>query len=125
MTSTMVTGAAPPSLLEKTVATGTAVSDVALRTAVATLVTASFVPVALSKRSVGYERDQLDFYAGMAATHDASQVFVEPTKNVPVRSRRVTPPPWLRGIGRIDLLSFESPFIALNPAAREIGRAHV
>ena len=120
----LVTGAAPPSLLEKTVATTSATFDIGLRTAVATLVSASFAPVVLSRRAITYEREQLDFYADAAAAHDAATVFVAPPDGVPVRARRVTPPPWLRRIGRIDLLSFESPFVALNPSARDAYALH-
>jgi pimeloyl-ACP methyl ester carboxylesterase len=119
-----VTGAARPSMLESTVACTTATGDVAMRTALATLLTASFAPVALSRRSTRFEHAQLRFYAEVAAEADPTETFLDPPDAVPVRARRINPPPWLRAIGRIDRLSFESPFEPLNPALVDSYGAH-
>ncbi len=119
-----ITGSYPPSLLERAVSTSTATFDLALRTGLASLLTASFAPIALSSKAVLQERDQLDFYAARAREGDPEATFVAPPAAVPVRARAVIPQPWARGVGEVDLLSFESPFVALNPALRDAFAAH-
>lgn len=120
----VITGSAPPSLLEHAVATTTATGDYVLRTGLASMISASAIPVMLSRRSTGYEVEQLAFYAALAEARDPAAVFVTPPSGVEVRARQVRPPVWLRAIGRMDLLSFESPFEAVNPAAREEFASH-
>lgn len=110
----LVTGAAPPSSKEKMAAAATASVDLVSRTGVASLVALTAAP-ALLRGDRAEERDQIDFYAGVAATGDPERAFVAPPSGVPVRSRPMQPPPWLRGVGPIDLLSFESPYEALYP----------
>jgi pimeloyl-ACP methyl ester carboxylesterase len=124
VTATLVTGAYPPSLVERSVAGATATLDIGLRTAAATLVAATFAPVALSRRAVARERDHLELYAELADQGDATTVFVAPPPGVPVRARRIRPPVFARGVGQVDLLSFESPFVPLNPALRDTYAAH-
>jgi pimeloyl-ACP methyl ester carboxylesterase len=119
-----VTGAAPPSALERAVAGTTATFDVGLRTALASLLTASFAPIALSNRAVLREHEQLAFYATLAEQGDPTAVFAPPPPDVEVRTRAIRPPPFARGVGAVDLLSFESPFVALNPDMREPFAGH-
>jgi hypothetical protein len=118
----VVTGAAPPSLLEQAVSSTTAASDIVLRTAAATLLSATFAPVALSRGAVRFEQEQLDFYRDRVG--DRSRVFIDPPADVPVRARRISAPPWAWGVGHVDMLSFESPFETLNPALRDSYSSH-
>ena len=120
----VITGAAPPSLLEHAVATTTATGDYVLRTGLASMISASVVPVMLSRRSTSFELEQLEFYASLAREADPAAVFVAPPAGIEVRARQVRPPVWLRAVGRMDLLSFKSPFEARNPAAREEYASH-
>jgi esterase/lipase len=119
-----VTGAWPPSLLERAVAFTTASADIPLRTAGASLVTLSLAPVLLSPGARRLEREQLEFSAAIAERGVAAGAFVAPPAGVAVRARQVTPPPWLRAVGRVDLLSFESPFEPLNPVLRSSYLSH-
>lgn len=119
-----VTGAAPPTLAELAVAKTTAAFDVGLRTSLATLMSASILPVAASGRSTGYEREQLDFYERLTSRGDPDAVFIAPPAGVEVRTRPITPPPFAYGVGAVDLLSFESPFTTLNPALRDSYASH-
>jgi pimeloyl-ACP methyl ester carboxylesterase len=120
----VVTGSAPPSLLEQVVASSTAAGDYVLRTGLATVISASAVPAVLSKRSAAFELAQLDFYASLAQAGDPTQVFLTPPRGVEVRAREVRPPRSLRAVGRMELLSFRSPFEALNPEARDEYASH-
>jgi hypothetical protein len=120
----VITGSAPPSLLEHAVASTTATGDYVLRTGLASMISVSAVPVMLSRRSASFELEQLDFYAGLSRVADPTAVFLAPPSGVEVRAREVRPPVWLRAVGRMDLLSFKSPFEALNPAAREEFASH-
>jgi pimeloyl-ACP methyl ester carboxylesterase len=120
----VITGSAPPSLLEQAVATTTATGDYLLRTGLASVISASAVPSVLSKRSAAFEIEQLDFYAGLARAGDPLQVFRAPPRGVEVRAREVRPPHAMRGVGAMELLSFRSPFEALNPALRTEFASH-
>jgi hypothetical protein len=120
----MITGAAPPSLLEEAVASGTALADIGLRTAAATIVAATLAPFAMSRRALAGEAEQLEFYASLAAAGDAAAVFRAPPGDVPMRIRRISALPLLGAAGRIDRLSFQSPFEALNPVARDAYASH-
>lgn len=120
----IVTGAAPPSLLDQAVAATTASGDYVLRTGLASVISASALPAMLSRRAAAFEVEQLEVYAELAQRGDPTQVFVDPPGGVPIRAREVRPPVSLRGIGKMELLSFESPFEALNPAAREEFASH-
>jgi len=122
--SALITGASPPSLLESAVASGTAMADIGLRTVAATLVAATLAPFAVSRHALAGEAEQLEFYASMAAAGDAAAVFRAPPQGVPVRIRRIQPLPLLGAAGRVDRLSFESPFEALNPAVRDAFATH-
>jgi pimeloyl-ACP methyl ester carboxylesterase len=106
------------------VASTTATGDYVLRTGLASMISASVIPVMLSRRSASFELDQLDFYAALSKAGDPAAVFLTTPSGVEVRARQVRPPVWLRAVGRMDLLSFKSPFEALNPAARESFASH-
>lgn len=98
----------------------TAATDLLLRTAAATMVAGALVPEMLNQRALAFDREQLDFYAGLGAVGDASLSFPAPTESVQVRrtgrgsriATRVTH-------GHVEHLSFESPFVPINPAMRD------
>ena len=120
----VITGASPPSLLEQAVSSATATGDYVLRTGLASMISVSAVPVVLSRRSAAFELDQLAFYADLARAGDPTQVFVEPPTGVEIRAREVRPPLAARAVGRMELLSFESPFETRNPALRDAYASH-
>jgi hypothetical protein len=91
-----------------------ALSDVALRTAVASIVGGAMLPGLLSRQGAR-ERRRLAFYADLAAAQDPRAVFADPA---PVRID-ATPGrgPGVPG-GRVELLRFVSPYAAVNPEVR-------
>jgi pimeloyl-ACP methyl ester carboxylesterase len=110
-----VTGAWPPSLVERSAARVTATVDVLARTALATAMTGASIPPLLRPGAAAEEVEHLAFYRDLAARGDARSTFVDPPE-VEVRARRLSPPPWARGIGLLESLTFESPFRPRNPA---------
>jgi hypothetical protein len=93
---------------------GSVLADYGLRTGLASILAAATLPAALLDRS-GRERRRLEFYAELAPGADPAAVFTPPPP-VDVRS---TPGrgPGVEG-GRVELLRFDSPYVALNPAVR-------
>lgn len=99
---------------------GTAALDVLLRTGLATAVMAAMAPNLLSPARRERELALMDFYKALADHPDTEQVFIAPPRDVEI-SRQT---PGLldyqpKGVQRIDLLGFESPYQALNPAVRD------
>jgi pimeloyl-ACP methyl ester carboxylesterase len=101
-----------------------AAGDLGLRTVAASLVTASVLPLALSPGRVRRERAHLAFYADLAAAADVDRSFPAPSGTHEVRARQVSPIPLRGQPGRVELLSFESRFEAVNPALREAYAQH-
>lgn len=97
---------------------GTVVSDLALRTGVASVLAAAMLP-GLVVQDTRRERRRLDFYGELAAAGDAAAVFDPPPGDVVVKVHRgMRGLPDLEG-GHADALRFRSPFRALNPDVRD------
>jgi pimeloyl-ACP methyl ester carboxylesterase len=74
------------------------------------------IAAAMLPSSLRGDRERLDFYAELADVGDARAVFLAPPEvAVNVTSRRG---PDVPGVN-VDVLSFTSPFVALNPAVRD------
>ncbi len=112
------------SLRTRAVVEASALADIGLRTLAASMVTASMVPLALSRRRLREERAALDFYGELTDAADVTRSFPAPVGPHVVRARRVSPLPLRGQQGRVDLLSFESRFEAVNPARRGAYAAH-
>jgi pimeloyl-ACP methyl ester carboxylesterase len=95
--------------------------DYALRTALATALTSSLVPAALRPRG-RRERQRLEFYAELAERRDSTRVFVAPE-----RVEVLTTPGRGPGVpdGRVEVLRFASPYVALNPDIRRDYARHL
>lgn len=90
-------------------------SDLALRTALASVLSAAFLRGTLS--SGGREDTRrLTFYADLADARDASLVFKRPPERVKIKTARHRDD--LDGRRHIDVVSFRSPYRPLNPAFR-------
>ena len=90
---------------------GSVASDIALRTAVATTLSVPMIGAALTASRRAEER-QLEFYADLARQGNADAVFASPEPvDVRVTEGRDLGLPG----GRVDLLRFDSPYVALNP----------
>jgi pimeloyl-ACP methyl ester carboxylesterase len=100
----------------RAVVAASAASDVLLRTAAASALVAASLPWALRPGSVRADRKLLEFYPSLAGRED---VFEPPPAGIPVsakpeRDRSLNAPG-----GRIELLRFQSPYVALNPKLRD------
>jgi pimeloyl-ACP methyl ester carboxylesterase len=112
------------SLRTRAVVEASAVADIGLRTVAASMVTASMLPLALSRRRLREERASLDFYRRLAEARDVERSFPAPVGHGEVRARAIGSGPLRGQAGQVDLLKFESHFEAVNPAMRESYAAH-
>jgi len=96
-----------------------AIGDLALRTWVASVLATTVTPavIATSVRS-GSERENLRFYAELAAERDPAKSFPAPTELPRVTSRPANRLAMRLARGRVDNISFRSSFRAVNPAMR-------
>ncbi|MGH9246867.1 MAG: alpha/beta hydrolase family protein [Acidimicrobiales bacterium] len=115
---------APPdrvrlSCRERLIVSSSAAADIGLRTAAASLVTAVAAPVALSPGRMRQERRNLRFYGELAEAGDAARSFPRPTTAVDVTVGRPDRWAYRPPDGHLELLRFESPFVAQNPELRD------
>jgi alpha/beta hydrolase family protein len=105
---------------QRLVVDASAISDLALRTRVASALAATVTPavVASSVRS-GNDRGNLRFYAELAAERDPAKSFPPPTEVPRVSSRPASPLAEWIARGTVDNIAFASSFTAINPAMRK------
>ena len=94
---------------------GAAASDVFVRTALSSAVTAAALPWALSP-AARTEPERLAFYDGLP--RDPAKVFEPPPANIELRAARGAPWSFRAPAGAVQALEFTSPFVALNPSMR-------
>ncbi|MEB3065353.1 alpha/beta hydrolase family protein [[Mycobacterium] zoologicum] len=115
------------SLREKMIVDTSAFADLGLRTMVASLVAAAMMPAVVTTvagRGQSYlEREQLQFYAELAALRDPARSFPAPAALPRISSRRANPLAERIARGTVENVSFTSGFEAVNPAMRDTWRA--
>lgn len=103
-----------------------AIADLGLRTMVASLVGAAMTPPLLTTALRGsratVERENLRFYAELAAEKDPAKSFPAPTEIPRVTSRLANPFAERIARGNVDNISFASTFRPVNPAMRDLWR---
>jgi pimeloyl-ACP methyl ester carboxylesterase len=103
---------------------GTAALDNVLRTALAAGVTVSLAPTFLQPGRFEQDLEQLAFYKAVAARGNAAEAMPQPPANLTFSHRR----PRLLGYAprgvNAELIGFQSPYQALNPAVRESYARH-
>lgn len=108
---------------QRLVVESSAIGDIALRTAVSsvlcTTVAPAVVATAMHRADSGSERSNLNFYAELAAEHDPAKSFPAPTEPPRVASRRASPLAEWIAHGTVDNISFPSSFRAINPNLRK------
>ena len=109
-------------LRTRAVVEASAVADIGLRTLAASMVTASMVPLALSRRRLAGAR-RADFYGELA---EAGDVTLVPAPDGPheVRARRVRPLPLRGQQGTRRAAQLREPLRGRNPAMRAAYAAH-
>ena len=112
------------SLRTRAIVDASAVADVGLRTVAASMVSGSMLPLALSRRRLGQEREALEGYRELTRARDVERSFPAPDPDHEVRARRVSPVPLRGAPGRVELLSFESRFEAVQPDQRAAYAKH-
>ena len=105
------------SLRTRAIVDASALADMGLRTFAASLVTSSMLPLALSPRRIRQERVALERLPRADAGRRRRAVVPRPDPDHEVRARRVSPVPLRGQPGRVELLSFESRFEAVQPGA--------
>jgi pimeloyl-ACP methyl ester carboxylesterase len=109
-------------LRQRLIVDSSAVADIALRTAIASLLAATMLPTlvrGLRGSRSREEHDQLEFYAELAAAKNPALSFPAPTALPRVASRPASPiAEWLAK-GNVHNIRFDSSFEAVNPALRD------
>ncbi|OHV03049.1 alpha/beta hydrolase [Mycobacterium talmoniae] len=108
---------------QRVIVDASAIADLGLRTAIASLVGVAMVPPVLAaaarRDQSSAERASLGFYAELAANQDATQSFPAPTELPRVSSRPANPVAEWVARGNVSNIAFASGFEAVNPAMRE------
>jgi dienelactone hydrolase len=108
---------------QRLVVDASAVSDIMLRTSVASVLATTAAPAVIATNirhaKSGSERGNLAFYADLAAEHDPVKSFPAPTEPPRVTSRRANPLAEWIARGTVDSIEFPSTFTAINPALRK------
>jgi pimeloyl-ACP methyl ester carboxylesterase len=109
-------------LRQRLIVDSSAVADIALRTAIASLLAATMLPTLVGglrgSRSRA-EHEQLEFYAGLAAAKDPALSFPVPTAVPRVASRPASPIAEWIAKGNVHNIRFDSSFEAVNPTLRD------
>jgi pimeloyl-ACP methyl ester carboxylesterase len=95
--------------------------DLASRTLLASVISGAMTVGVLGGAGADDAR-RLEFYAALADERDRDAVFIRPPADVRVRSTAGRPP-GVEG-GRTDVLRFDTPYVALNPAVRAAYAGH-
>lgn len=108
---------------QRLIVDSSAVADLGLRTAIASLISATMLPKmamsALRPTDTRAERAALEFYADLAAAKDPAASFPAPTRPPRVSTRPANPIAEWAAHGRVENVRFASSFEAVNPAIRE------
>lgn len=112
---------------QRAVVDASAIADVGLRTAVASLVGTAMVPPTLATvlrpRQSRAERDNLRFYGELAAEQDPTKSFPAPTDLPRVATRMANPFAERIARGNVDNIAFPSSYEPVNPAMRPLWRS--
>ncbi len=113
-------------LFQRAIVDSSAVADIGLRTAIASLVGAAMLPPVLTglvrRADLERERANLAFYAELAAEHDSTVSFPVPSTLPRVWSRRANPIANYIARGNVEHVQFASSFEPINPAMRRLWR---
>ena len=114
-------------LSQRAIVDASAVADIGLRTAIASLVGAAMLPPVLTglvrRSDLERERKNLAFYAELAAARDPTVSFPAPAVAPRVSSRPANAVANHIAHGNVEHISFASSFEPVNPAMRKLWRA--
>jgi pimeloyl-ACP methyl ester carboxylesterase len=95
-----------------------AATDIPVRTGLASIMLGAGLPWGFTP-SAWQERSRLRFYAELAHSRDPEAVFRKPPDGIAVQLSRPGRFAFRAPGGSVSMLTFESPYVALNPALRE------
>ena len=107
---------------QRLIVDSSAVADLALRTSIASLLSATMLPSlanALRRSETRAEQEHLRFYAELAAAKDPQLSFPAPASPPRVSSRPANPIAEWVAHGNVRNIRFNSSFQAVNPALRD------
>lgn len=111
-------------LRDKLQVNATAASDVVLRTLGATLVGVTAMPLGFGPTKLREALEDRELYGPMATSGDASRFFQSPPRDVWVRTERARFSRFRPKDGVTNDLSFESPYVPVNPRERDSYLSH-
>lgn len=97
----------------------TAAVDVALRTAVASVVSCLALPFSVNPLKLTRDLQDRELYQAKASSAKPESFFWAPPRGVPIESRPAGWPAFKPNNGRCEVLTFDSPFLPVNPALRD------
>jgi pimeloyl-ACP methyl ester carboxylesterase len=109
-------------LRQRLIVDSSAVADIALRTAIASLLATTMLPTlvgGLRGSRARAEQDQLRFYSELASAKDPALSFPSPTAVPRISSRPASPIAEWIAKGNVHNIRFDSSFEAVNPALRD------
>jgi pimeloyl-ACP methyl ester carboxylesterase len=109
-------------LRQRLIVDSSAVADIALRTAIASLLATTMLPTLVGgarPARARAEQDQLRFYGELASAKDPALSFPAPTAAPRVSSRPAGPIAQWIAKGSVHNIRFDSSFEAVNPALRD------
>lgn len=109
-------------LRQRLIVDSSAVADIALRTAIASLLATTMLPTLVGGLRGGRaraEQDQLRFYSELASAKDPALSFPTPTAPPRVSTRPAGPVAQWIAKGNVHNIRFDSGFEAVNPALRD------
>jgi pimeloyl-ACP methyl ester carboxylesterase len=113
---------------QRLIVDSSAIADIGLRTAIASLVGVAMLPpvlaAAVGRSQSRTERDNLRFYAELATAQDPVVSFPAPTSVPRISSRPADPIAEWMANGRVHNIRFNSSFEAVNPALRDRCRGY-
>ncbi len=102
-------------LLTQMMVGGTALVDVAARSAVATLISALALPLSANPLRLKQDLEDGELYRELANSHDTTRFFRYPNVKVDMRESRPGYVHFRPADGQCRMLSFDSPFQPVNP----------
>jgi pimeloyl-ACP methyl ester carboxylesterase len=115
-------------LRQRFIVDSSALADLALRTAIASVVGAAMLPqvarAALGRSGSHRERDHMRFYGELATAQDPAVSFPAPISVPRISSRPANPIAEWMANGRVHNIRFNSSFEAVNPALRDQCRGY-
>ncbi|WP_280825566.1 alpha/beta fold hydrolase [Mycobacterium sp. OTB74] len=113
---------------QKLIVDSSAIADLGLRTAIASVVGAAMFPrlagAVLRPDDVRAEHEAMRFYAELAATKDPQICFPAPSKSPRVAARTANPVAEWVAHGQVQNISFRSSYEAIYPGMRERRRSY-